>query len=151
MKIIQSGFKRLPWAWTQGTEKDQGARGTWLGAQGMAARFITVVGVVIRHVGPQRTPPEEDKQIEPKQRFSRAKERHKAVPRPENQHGSSSCFQQRCPELSQEQGNMRDLLGVVTRHLSHPLSWLPTSCRDWDNETPRLTVVHDQESSSGNF
>ena len=38
---------------------------------------------------------------------------------------------------------MGDMLGVVSGHLGHPLSWLPSSCRCQDDETRRAAVIHD--------
>lgn len=38
---------------------------------------------------------------------------------------------------------MEDLFGVVTEHLGHPLSWLPSSCKFQDTETPRAAVIYD--------
>lgn len=88
----------------------------------MAARFITVVGIVIRHVGNQRTPPEEDKQIELKQRLSRAKERHKSCARAWEPARFQFLLPTETPRTEPRTRKLiRDLLGVVTRHLSHPL------------------------------
>lgn len=102
-------------------ERTRGVRGTWLGTQDMAARFITVVGI-IRHVGNQRTPPEEDKQIEPKQRLSRAKERHKSCARAWQPARFQFLLPTETPRTEPRTRKLiRGLLGVVTRHLSHPL------------------------------
>lgn len=88
----------------------------------MVARFITVVGIVIRHVGNQRTPPEEDKQIELKQRLSRAKERHKSCARAWEPARFQFLLPTETPRTEPRTRKLiRDLLGVVTRHLSHPL------------------------------